>query len=209
MKRRSLVVAVLFGTGILGCEQMPSMPSMPSWMPGSGWTTLIDGDKGLENWDRDGDANWRAEGGAIVADKGKGGFLVSKSSYNDFELRAEFWADHNTNSGIYMRCSVRNKLTDKLCHEANIFDQRPDQTYATGGVVHIGKVLQPVKAGGQWNVYEITAKGPKLTIVLNGTKTAEVEKAQFAGGPIALQFGNLPKAPGGAIKWRKVQVKSL
>jgi len=45
----------------------------------AGWITLIDGAKGLENWNRVGDANWRAEDGAIVADKGKGGFLVSKS----------------------------------------------------------------------------------------------------------------------------------
>jgi hypothetical protein len=27
------------------------------------------------------------------------------------------------------------------------------------------------KAAGKWNVYEITAKGPHLTIVLNGQKT--------------------------------------
>src|SRR5574341_247114 len=201
---------LVFATALVlaACD---SMPSMPSWMPGSGWTTLIDGEKGMENFDRDGDANWRAEGGAIMADKGKGGFLVSKNSYKDFELRIEFWADHTTNSGIYMRCSVRNKLTDKLCHEANIFDQRPDQTYATGGIVHIGKVLQPVKAGGKWNVFEITARGPKLTVVLNGTKTAEVDNAQFLEGPFALQFGTVPPKgePGGAIKFRKVQVKSL
>ena len=32
----------------------------------------------------------------------------------------------------------------------------------------------------------------------------------MAQGPFALQFGNGPKdAPGGAIKWRKVQIKSL
>ena len=55
--------------------------SMPSWVPGTGWTTLIDGDKGLENFNRTGDANWRAEGGAIVADKGQtGGHLVTKKS---------------------------------------------------------------------------------------------------------------------------------
>ena len=57
---------------------------------GAGWTTLVNGDKGLENWNQVGDANWRAEGGAIVADKGKSGFLVSKNTYQDFELRAEF-----------------------------------------------------------------------------------------------------------------------
>jgi len=31
---------------------------------GGGWTTLIDGERGLDNFTRDGDANWRAEGGA-------------------------------------------------------------------------------------------------------------------------------------------------
>ena len=136
---------------------------------------------------------------------------MSKNSYKDFDLRIEFWADHNTNSGIYMRCSVRNKLTDKLCHEANIFDQRPDQIYATGGIVHMGKVLQPVKAGGKWNTFEIAARGPKLTVVLNGTKTAEIANAQFLEGPIALQYGTLPPkgGPGGTIKFRKVQVRPL
>jgi len=177
---------------------------------GGGWQTLIDGDRGMDNFTHDGDANWRAEGGAIVADKGKGGFLVSKQSYGDYELRIEFWPDHNTNSGIYMRCSVREKLTDKLCHEANIFDQRPDQTYATGGIVHMGKVLQPVKAGGKWNVYEITARGTRITVVLNGVKTTEIDNAQFLSGPIALQFGNLPNnVPGGAIRFRKVQIRTL
>ena len=31
-----------------------------------GWITLIDGEKGLENFERIGDANWRAEGGAMA-----------------------------------------------------------------------------------------------------------------------------------------------
>jgi hypothetical protein len=52
----------------------------------AGWTTLIDGVKGLDNWNRVGDANWRGEDGAIVADKGKGGFLVSKNSYGSNKL---------------------------------------------------------------------------------------------------------------------------
>jgi len=183
-----------------------------SYMPGStgGWTTLIDGDKGLDNFTRDGDANWRAEDGAIVADKGKGGFLVSKQSFGDYRLRVEFMPDHNANSGIYMRCSVSSGLTDKLCHEANIFDQRPDQTFATGGIVHLGKVMQPVKAGGKWNVYDITAQGRRITVVLNGVKTTEIDNAQFLSGPLALQFGNLPNnVPGGAIRFRKVQIRPL
>ena len=185
--------------------------SMPSWMPGGGWTTLIDGDKGMDNFTMVGDANWRVEDGAIVADKGKGGFLLSKTAYKDFDLRVEFWAAHNANSGIYMRCADPKNLTDKTCYEANIFDQRPDQTFATGGIVHHGKVLQPVKAGGQWNTFEITARGSKMIVVLNGIKTAEIDNVGSPSGPIALQYGTLPPKgePGGIIKFRKVQVREL
>src|SRR5262245_63217954 len=76
----------------------------------TGWTTLIDGDKGLDNFNRSGDANWRAEGGAIVADKGKGGHLVTKKSYKDFQIRAEFYAEAKTNSGIFIRIQDPNKI---------------------------------------------------------------------------------------------------
>jgi hypothetical protein len=35
-------------------------------------------------------------------------------------------------------------------------------------------------------------------------------KRKFAQGPFALQFGNGPKdTPGGAIKWRKVEIRPL
>ena len=102
MKRRIALGLSLLAAGLLaGCASPPGGP---------GWVTLIDGDKGLENWNRIGDANWRAEGGAIVADKGKGGFLVSKAAYQDFVIYAEFWADTDTNSGIFIRATDPGKI---------------------------------------------------------------------------------------------------
>jgi hypothetical protein len=182
---------------ISGCGMLPGMGD-------GGWTTLLDGPNGLENWNRVGEANWRVVDGVVQADGGKAaGFLVSKKAYKDFVIRAEFWASDDANSGIYMRCADPNKITDKSCYEANIFDQRPDPSYGTGGIVHIAKVSPMPKAGGKWNVYEITAKGPRLTVVLNGNKTVEVEHSQFASGPIALQWGR------GVIKFRKVQIREL
>jgi len=71
---------IAFGIGLLVASVLAGCASQPS---GPGWVTLIDGDKGIENWNRIGDANWRAEGGVIMADKGKGGFLVSKNAYRD------------------------------------------------------------------------------------------------------------------------------
>ena len=202
MKRPSAFAAAL---ALAACS------SMPSWVPGSGWTTLIDGDKGLENFERVGDANWRAEGGAIVADKAKDtSHLVTRKAYKDFQIRAEFWADHTTNSGIFIRISDPKNIGSKSAYEVNIYDQRAGPEYGTGAIVNVAKVSPMPKAGGKWNTYEITAKGSQLTVVFNGAKTADIQHGQFAEGPVSLQYGSGPKeTPGGAIKWRKVQIKPL
>ena len=105
--------------------------------PSGGWVTLLDGEKGMENFNRQGDANWRAEGGLIVADKGKGGFLVTKNSYKDFEIRAEFWSATDTNSGIFIRATDPSKIGSVTSYEVNIRDIRPDPKYGTGAIVDV------------------------------------------------------------------------
>jgi len=175
--------------------------------PDSGWITLVDGARGMANFDPVGSSNWTAADGAIQADKKAGkenGFLVSKNAYKDFQIRVEFWASDDANSGIFMRCANPKVITDKSCYEANIYDQRPDPSFGTGGIVHHAKIIGPMqKAGGKWNTYEITAKGPNIVVVLNGIKTSELNHDQFASGPIALQHGS------GVIKFRKVQIRPL
>ena len=178
---------------------------------GEGWTTLIDGERGLENFDRIGDVNWRAEKGAIVGDKGKGGHLVSKQSYGDFEMYAEFYAEPTTNSGIFIRATDPNKVGADNAYEVNIFDQRPGPEYSTGSIVYFAQVPVPpkYKAGGQWNTFEIYAKGSTVTVKMNGEVTAHMVNDKFKSGPFTLQFGNRGKEPGGAIKWRKVSIRPL
>jgi hypothetical protein len=58
------------------------------------------------------------------------------------------------------------------------------------------------KPGGKWNTYEITAQGSRLILVLNGTKTVDVEYSKLTTGPFALQWGR------GTIKFRKVESPS-
>jgi hypothetical protein len=201
MKRLSVIT---MGLLLFGCSYLPFGQG------DAGWTTLIDGTSGLENWNRVGDANWRAADGAVVADQGKGGFLVSKNSYKDFQIRAEFWADHATNSGIFIRLSDPNKIGSKNSYEVNIYDQRPEPSYGTGAIVDFAAVSPMPKAGGKWNTFDITAKGSQLTVVLNGVQTVNIQNSQFAQGPFALQYGSGPKNTlGGPIKWRKVQIRPL
>ena len=206
MKRRLFVLlALVAGLGIQSCAQMPSdLANL------GGWTALIDGEKGLENWNRVGDANWRPEDGAIVAYRGKGGFLVSNGSYKDFQLRAEFWADPTTNSGIFIRLSNPKRIGADNAYEVNIFDQPPDPAYGTGAIVNYAKVSPMPKAGGKWNTLEITARGPELTVTLNGVQTVSVKLSKFAHGPVALQYGlGAKNAEGGPIKFRRVQIKPI
>jgi len=168
----------------------------------AGWVTLFDG-KNLDHWNQVGDANWKLADGVVEADKGNG-FLVSKQPYKDFQIRAEFWVDDEANSGIFIRCADPAKPSSKTGYEVNIFDKRPDPTYGTGAIVDVAKVVPMPKAGGKWNVYEITAKGPEFTVTLNGQRTVDgVKDDKHASGYIGLQYG------AGVVKFRKVEIKPL
>ena len=59
------------------------------------------------------------------------------------------------------------------------------------------------KAGGKWNTYEITMRGTRLVLVLNGQKTVDFQDSKLASGPLALQWGR------GTIKFRKVEIKPI
>jgi hypothetical protein len=171
-----------------------------------GWTTVVDGTKGMENFNKVGDANWSAADGAIQATAGgkDPSYLVTKTSYKDFMMRVEFWASDDANSGVFLRCQNPSQITDENCYEVNIFDQRPDPIYATGAIVKVAKFKgEMIKAGGQWNTYEITARGNRLLVVLNGQTTVDVEDSKLASGPFALQWGR------GVIKFRKVDIRPL
>jgi hypothetical protein len=170
----------------------------------SGWTALFDG-KSLDNFSPLGDANWRIEDGVLVADKAsKISNLVSKQDFGDFEIRAEFWVSDDANSGIYIRCIDANSVDSKTAYEVNIFDTRPDPSYGTGAIVGVAKVTTPIKAGGKWNVFEITAKGSQFDVTLNGVKAVVgATDAKFPKGRIALQYGQ------GVVKFRKVDIKPM
>ena len=202
--QRTSALALAMGLVIAAFTAAQLVPQA-SGQTGPGWVTLVDG-KTMGDWDKVGESNWRIEDGALVADKRTSKdttHLVTKTSYKDFQIYAEFWASDDANSGIFIRCQEPTKITDRSCYEVNIFDQRKDPTYGTGGIVNFVEVNPMPKAGGKWNTFEITAKGRQITVMLNGQKTAELHNGLFAEGPFTLQHDE------GTIKFRKVAVKPL
>lgn len=169
--------------------------------PAAAQMTLFDGSN-LEHFNQLGDANWTISGDFVEATSG-GGHLVSTNSYTDFVLTAEFWVDDPANSGIFIRCQDPQMISPNNCYEINIFDQREDQTYRTGGIVNFAAPTAQIDAGGQWNSYEIRAEGNRILVTLNGTVTVDMEDDSFADGPLTLQYGS------GIVRFRNVQIQTL
>ena len=194
MKQASAIALGLLLLGLAGVEDSPTA-SAQSFT----WTTLLDGTN-MNAFTPLGDANWHVAEAAVQADSGSG-FLVSKESYGDFVMHAEFWASPDANSGIFIRCQNPQEVGAMSCYEVNIFDQRPDPMYRTGGIVNVAKPMAMIDAANQWNTYEITAKGPQLIVQLNGTTTVNTTDDKFARGPFALQYS------AGTLKFRSVKIR--
>jgi hypothetical protein len=200
MKRTSAIAigALILGIGALQWSYEAAGQANAS---AAGWTTLFDG-KSLMEFNTIGDANWQLMDGVVQANKGTG-FLVTKNSYADFQVKVEFWVDDEANSGVFLRCDNPQQINAMNAYEVNIYDKRPDPTYGTGAIVDVAKPATMLKAGGKWNTFEITAQKSHLVVTLNGTKTVDVDNSAHARGPIGLQYG------AGTVKFRSVQIKPL
>ena len=200
MKRTSAIAigALILGIGALQWSYEAAGQANAS---AAGWITLFDG-KSLMEFNTIGDANWQLMDGVVQANKGTG-FLVTKNSYADFQIKVEFWVDDEANSGVFLRCDNPQQINAMNAYEVNIYDKRPDPTYGTGAIVDVAKPTTMLKAGGKWNTFEITAQKSHLVVTLNGTKTVDVENSAHARGPIGLQYG------AGTVKFRSVQIKGL
>src|ERR1700736_776570 len=114
MKRLATLAAGL----VIGAAAL-QYSNLASGQSEGGWITLLDSTK-MGDWNEVGKANWAMKDGALTVDKLDGkdlSYLVTKTPYKDFQIKAEFWADDDVNSGIFIRCQDPKKIDAKLCYE--------------------------------------------------------------------------------------------
>ena len=129
--------------------------------------------------------NYEIVDGAIVCKAGKGGTLYTKEEYSDFVARVEFKLPPGGNNGLAIRYPGRaipayvgmcelQVLDDDAPKYAKL-DPRQDCGSVYGMVAAHRGYLRPV---GEWNFYEVTVKGPTISVELNGTviNDADVSK---------------------------------
>jgi hypothetical protein len=118
---------------------------------------------------------YQIENGVIFSTKADGGNLYTAKEYADFVFRFDFRLTENANNGIGIRAPLEGDAAYAGI-EIQVLDDGGSQYTALKPFQYHGSVYGVVaskrgfqKPVGQWNVEEITARGRRITVVLNGT----------------------------------------
>jgi hypothetical protein len=111
------------------------------------------------------------------------------------------------NSGVY----VRNSADGAIWHQAQVGSKNVGYLFGSTmidgkkGGIPANKLKGPQRGleAGEWNTFEITCKGPKITLWVNGAVTAEWPNCQVPRGYLGLE------AEGYWIEFKNVKFKDL
>ncbi len=145
----------------------------PTW----GKTKKIFNGKNLDGWKTDGENQWKVVDGILTSDK-PGANLVTEEKFTDFKLHAEFRYPEGSNSGLYLRGRYEIQIADNIGLE-------PSSIYFGGIYGFLSPNEMVAKKAGEWQTFDITLVGRRLTVVANG-KTIIAEQ-------------NIPGMTGGAL----------
>ena len=199
---------------------------------GDGWVVLFDGKdpgKELRGFKRaDLPPEWKVEDGALVL-RGKGGDIVTKGQYQDFEFSVDWKVAPAGNSGIMWHVSEDFGYPWETGPEMQVLD---DAGHGDGKsrLTSAGACywLYPAPAGavkpaGDWNTAYIKVVGPKVVYRLNGITTAEFDmsskewKDRVAGSKFASMKDFATKSSGhialqdhgDVVMYRNMKVRPL
>jgi hypothetical protein len=182
----------------------PKLPvaENPKW----GKTQELFNGKDLAGWKVEDKNQWTVTNG-ILTSSASGVNLVSDEKFTDFKLHAEFRYPEGSNSGLYLRGRYEVQIADNAGSDAS--------SILFGGIYGLLTPNEMVaKAAGEWQTYDITLIGRKVTIVANGkTIISEQNVPGMTGGAL----DNDEAAPGpimiqgdhGPVEFRKLEIMPI
>ncbi len=117
--------------------------------------------KDLSGWQAMGENQWIAESGVLKSPK-SGSNLVSDQKFDDFKLHLEFKYPQGSNSGVYLRGRYEVQIMDSKGAEPSDVEYSGVYGFLTPSEV-------AAKGPGEWQEYDITLIGRRVTVVANGT----------------------------------------
>jgi hypothetical protein len=200
------------------------VPEIAEAETAEGFAPLFNG-RGLEGWTGD-TKGYAAEAGKIVIHPERGsGNLYTVKEYADFVLRFEFKLTPAANNGLGVRAPLEGDaayaaMELQILEDGSpvYWDLKPYQYHGSiYGVVPARRgALKPI---GEWNTEEVTVRGPRITVVVNGTTVVDADiDAASAGGTVDGQAHPGLKRKSGHIgflghgsivEFRKIRIREL
>lgn len=186
----------------------------------AGWTYfLVEDDVKMEDV-------WSVKDGILICKGEPHGYLATENRYEDYKLVVEWrWAPGKEpgNSGVLMRITGEEMMLPD-CMEAQLKSGDAGALYGFqgfkidgpeerkievkghelgGDLTGVKKMKGAEKEPGQWNRYEITLKGGKIVVKVNGEKVNQAHDCDVQCGQIGFQ------SEGGEIHFRKITLKPV
>jgi Domain of Unknown Function (DUF1080) len=189
MRTRSVSAIVLLGA-LAALTLAPASAEQQNVK--DGWIQLFNG-RDLTGWKLrtpDGPNGWKVADGVYV-NTPPSTDLVTEQSFYDFDLYVELKPAANTNSGLYLRDIYEVQIADS--HGKPMSESMCGALYR-----RVAPAINACKPAGEWQTFEITFAGRRLTVVHNGQKlhdaidvgplgTGAAGKRADAPGPLRLQ----------------------
>jgi hypothetical protein len=156
----------------------------------------------LSGWTAVGESRWEVVDG-VLTNTASGANLVSTAAFADFKLHVEFRYPAGSNSGVYLRGRYEVQIEDS--------PKRPEPGPLDHGAIY--GFLAPSESAalgpGEWQTFEITLVGRRVTVVLNGrTIIADRVIPGITGGALDSQEGQpgpiLLQGDHGPVEFRRI-----
>ncbi len=119
-------------------------------------------DNSLDGWKIQGEGTnqWFVKDGVLTS-PASGSNLMTEEKFMDFKLHIEFRYPEHSNSGVYLRGRYEVQVEDS-------YGKEPSSVYLGGVYGFLMPNENVAKKAGEWQVYDITLVGRRVTVVANG-----------------------------------------
>jgi hypothetical protein len=189
-----------------------------------GFLPLFNG-KNLDGWRLMGGVGpgYVIEDGKIVCPSDGGGNLFTEKEYANFVLRLEFKLSEGGNNGIGLRAPYQGDAAYQGM-EIQVLDDPAPVYESIQPAQHCGSIYEvfaakqgALKPTGEWNAYEITANGRRLSVRLNGTLIVDADLDTVEDPRVLKRHPGLARATGhigflghkSHVEFRNVRLREL
>ncbi|MDB4292722.1 DUF1080 domain-containing protein [Maribacter sp.] len=157
----------------------------------------------MTGWKALGENQWMVEDGILKSPK-SGANLVSEQEFQDFKVHVEFQIPEGSNGGFYLRGRYEVQITDDMGKE-------PSNVLFGGVYGFLTPNEMAAKPAGEWQSYDITLIGRRVTVVANGkTIISDQNIPGITGGALDSKEGEpgpfLIQGDHGPVSFRNITV---